>query len=112
MRHPVFSPTPARILDALAANAVFDVMSPRFVTRRAVPLETAFEPLPGLAVTLFAVPGKTALWLEEGEPVIGEATETTVGAMIEAAGRRLAYIPGCALVNGAVRARSPSAATA
>jgi pyrroloquinoline quinone biosynthesis protein B len=94
-----------RILGALAANAVFDVMSPQFVTRMAVPLETAFEPLPGLAVTLFAVPGKTALWLEAGEPVIGEATETTEGAMIEAGGRRLAYIPGCALVNDVVRTR-------
>jgi len=99
----------AQILDALATNAVFDVMSPRFVTRTAVPLETTFEPLLGLAVTLFPVPGKTALWLENGEPVIGEATETTVGAMVESGGRRLAFIPGCALVSEAVRARCAGA---
>jgi pyrroloquinoline quinone biosynthesis protein B len=95
----------AQILEALAANTIFDVMSPRFVTRTAIPLETMFEPLPNLTVTLFPVPGKTALWLENGEPVLGETTEATVGAMIESCGRRLAYIPGCAFVSEAVRDR-------
>ncbi|WP_288587808.1 MBL fold metallo-hydrolase, partial [uncultured Methylobacterium sp.] len=70
-----------------------------------VALETPFEPLPGLRVTLFAVPGKVPLWLEGAEVEIGAATETTVGAMIEAGGKRLAYVPGCALVNDEVRGR-------
>lgn len=93
----------SQILDSLSANPVFDVMSPRFVERSPVRLHAAFEPIDGLQVTLFPVPGKVPLWLERGEPVIGEATETTVGALIEAAGRRLAYIPGCALVTDEVR---------
>ncbi|HEX2552288.1 MAG TPA: pyrroloquinoline quinone biosynthesis protein PqqB [Microvirga sp.] len=92
-----------QVLDGLAGNAVFDVVSPRFVERSVVRLHEAFEPVPGLTVTLFPVPGKVPLWLERGEPAIGEATEATVGAIIEAAGRRLAYIPGCALVTEAVR---------
>jgi pyrroloquinoline quinone biosynthesis protein B len=95
----------ASVLEALAANTVFDVMSPRFVTRDPVHLDEPFQPLPGLTVTLFAVPGKVPLWLEGGEPAIGEVTETTVGAMIETDGRRLAYIPACALVTDAVRER-------
>ncbi len=93
------------ILDSVNANRVFDVMAEGVVKRTSVALETTFEPLPGLTVTLFAVPGKVPLWLEGAEVEIGAATETTVGAMIEANGRRLAYIPGCALVDEAVRAR-------
>ena len=36
---------------------------------------------------------------------IGAETETTVGALIEANGRRLAYIPGCARVTDGLRDR-------
>ncbi|WP_046865703.1 pyrroloquinoline quinone biosynthesis protein PqqB [Microvirga massiliensis] len=96
----------SEILAALAGNPVFDVMAPRFVTRSEVRLEQAFEPLKGLTVTLFPVPGKVPLWLEDGkDPVIGEATETTVGALIESDGRRMAYVPGCAAVTSDLRAR-------
>jgi len=80
-------------------------MAEGVVARQNVALETPFEPLPGLRVTLFAVPGKVPLWLEGAEVEIGAATETTVGAMIEAGGKRLAYVPGCALVNDEVRRR-------
>jgi len=93
------------ILDSVNANRVFDVMAEGVVARQNVALETPFEPLPGLRVTLFAVPGKVPLWLEGAEVEIGAATETTVGAMIEAGGKRLAYVPGCALVNDEVRRR-------
>jgi pyrroloquinoline quinone biosynthesis protein B len=93
----------SRVLDSLADNTVFNVLSPRFVERSAVRLHGAFEPIQGLRVTLFPVPGKVPLWLENAEPVIGEETEATVGAILEAGGRRLAYIPGCALVTEAVR---------
>jgi pyrroloquinoline quinone biosynthesis protein B len=93
------------ILDALAGNRVFDVVSPSVVSRNELALNNPIELIPGLAVTLFPVPGKTPLWLEEGEPVIGESTGTTVGVMIEANGRRAAYIPGCARVDDDVRRR-------
>jgi pyrroloquinoline quinone biosynthesis protein B len=96
----------SEILAALAGNPVFDVMAPRFVSRIEVQLEQPFEPLGDLSVTLFPVPGKVPLWLEDGkDPVIGEATETTVGALIESDGRRIAYIPGCAAVTPELRAR-------
>jgi pyrroloquinoline quinone biosynthesis protein B len=95
----------AEILDALAGNRIFDVVSPSAVPRNELAPDNPTELLPGLAVTLFPVPGKTPLWLEEGEPVIGESTGTTVGAMIEAQGRRIAYIPGCARVDDGVRRR-------
>jgi pyrroloquinoline quinone biosynthesis protein B len=94
-----------RVLDMLAANAIFDVLSPRFVTRTSVRLDVPFRPMDDLAVTLFPVPGKVPLWLEDGEPEIGEVGEGTAGVVIESGGRRLAYIPGCAHVTDEVLAR-------
>ncbi|MGY2048545.1 pyrroloquinoline quinone biosynthesis protein PqqB [Methylobacterium sp. JK268] len=93
------------ILESVSANRVFDVLAPEHVSRREVALDAPFEPVAGLTVTLFAVPGKVPLWLEEGTPEIGAETETTVGAMIEAGSRRLAYVPGCARVTEDLRRR-------
>ena len=95
----------AGILDSVNANRVFDVMAEGVVTRSPIRLDEAFESLPGLRVTLFSVPGKVPLWLEDETMQIGAETETTVGAMIEAGGRRLAYVPGCARVTDGLRAR-------
>ncbi|WP_407520007.1 pyrroloquinoline quinone biosynthesis protein PqqB [Methylobacterium oryzisoli] len=93
------------ILDSISANRVFDVMAAGIVTRSEVALDEPFWPVPGLSVTLFAVPGKVPLWLEDGTPEIGAETETTVGAMIAANGRRLAYVPGCARVTDGLKRR-------
>jgi pyrroloquinoline quinone biosynthesis protein B len=93
------------ILTSLAANPIFDVVSPGIVARRAIGLDQRFVPVPHLAVTLFAVPGKAPLWLEGENPTIGEATETTVGVFIEAGGRRIAFVPGCATVTDDLRGR-------
>ncbi len=95
----------AGILDSVNANRVFDVLAADVVKREAIAMERSFAPLPGLTVTLFAVPGKVPLWLEGDGLDIGAETETTVGAMIEAGGRRLAYIPGCARVTERLKAR-------
>jgi pyrroloquinoline quinone biosynthesis protein B len=92
------------VLAGLTQNPMFDVLGPSFVTREAVRLGQGFEPFEGLCITLFAAPGKAPLWLETGAPLIGEATDATVGVLMEAAGRRLAYVPGCALVSEELRA--------
>ncbi|GJE60304.1 pyrroloquinoline quinone biosynthesis protein PqqB [Methylobacterium trifolii] len=93
------------ILGSVNDNRVFDVMAAGVVARTAIRPDERFEPVPGLSVTLFAVPGKVPLWLEDETLQIGAETETTVGAMIEANGRRLAYIPGCARVTDDLKAR-------
>lgn len=93
------------ILMALTANPIFDVLNPTYVERREVALNATIEPLPGLRATLFPVPGKAPLWLEGAAPVIGAAGESTVGVLIEADGRRLAYVPGCARVSEELRRR-------
>lgn len=92
-------------LGLIAKNAVFDVVSPAFVERHVVDLGTHFSPLPGLSVEFFAVPGKVPLWQEDENLVVGEETGSTVGAIICANGRRIAYVPGCAAVTDALKAR-------
>ena len=47
----------------LAASPVFGVLAEGVVTRREMRLDTGFQPLPGLTITPFAVPGKVALFL-------------------------------------------------
>jgi pyrroloquinoline quinone biosynthesis protein B len=86
----------AQTLGVLEENRVFNVLAPDLVRREMVGLDRAFEPLPGLVVELFAVPGKVPLWLEEGNPSIGSETDGTVGVVLAAKGRRLVYVPGCA----------------
>lgn len=93
------------ILDSVNANRVFDVMADGVVARVAVAMDASFAPLPGLTVTLFSVPGKVPLWLEDETMEIGAETETTVGVLIETGGRRLAYVPGCARVSADLKRR-------
>lgn len=82
----------------LAANAVFGVMADGVVARRDMALDVGFQPLPGLTLTPFAVPGKVALFLESelgaGHRIGGQ----TVGLEITGGGKRAFYIPGCAEV--------------
>jgi pyrroloquinoline quinone biosynthesis protein B len=97
-----------RVLDALCANAIFDVLDPSVVARRAlqlgeeVALDAGAAGNSGLAITAFAVPGKVALWLENpaDEPTC-EAQGDTVGLEIKdrASTARFFYVPGCAAMT-------------
>ncbi len=92
-------------LDTIGANRIFDVVDRDLAPRRAARLGERFEPLPGLRLELFPVPGKAPLWLEEGEVKTDEIGEGTVGVAVEAAGRRLVYAPGCACATDDLHAR-------
>jgi len=62
----------------------------------------------GFAILPFTVPGKVPLYMEptnEGELALGVEGETTVGLEIEGDGVRAYYIPSCAGVTDALRAR-------
>ncbi|WP_158809545.1 pyrroloquinoline quinone biosynthesis protein PqqB [Beijerinckia sp. L45] len=93
------------VRQAVDANRIFGVCAPALVPRLSVTMGDMFQPVPGLDVEMFAVPGKVALWLEDDSMKIGEATENTVGLQISAGGKRLLYIPGCAAVTEALQAR-------
>jgi pyrroloquinoline quinone biosynthesis protein B len=96
-------------LEAIGANRMFDVVDRNVAPRRAVRLGDAFEPLPGLKLELFAVPGKVPLWLEEGRVRTDDIGEGTVCVAAEAGGLRLVYAPGCAHVTENLNARAGKA---
>ncbi|HAM47374.1 MAG TPA: pyrroloquinoline quinone biosynthesis protein PqqB [Alphaproteobacteria bacterium] len=103
----------ARVQATLRANSIFNVLNPDFVTRQETQLDREFSPLPGLTVTAFAVPGKVALYLEDpAAEGFGTMAGDTVGLEVceTASGRRFYYIPGCARVDDALRARLAGAA--
>ena len=96
-------------LDAIGANRMFDAVDPAVAPRRAVRLGEPFEPLPGIMLELFSVPGKVPLWLEEENVGTDEMGEETVGVAVEAAGKRLVYAPACARVTEDLEARIATA---
>lgn len=89
--------TPATL--AILEQPVFRVLKPDLVQRLPIGLDRSFAPLDGLQVTAFAVPGKVALFLEQGEVQTDVVGEQTIGLRIEGGGRRMFYIPGCARVT-------------
>jgi pyrroloquinoline quinone biosynthesis protein B len=92
-------------LAALAANPIFGVVAADLVRRQEVAPGVRF-PLPGnLAVELFAVPGKVALYLEGEAPALAAETAANVGVEIICGARRLAYVPGAAGVPPVLRER-------
>jgi pyrroloquinoline quinone biosynthesis protein B len=106
-----------RVLGALAANSVFDVLDRRLVPRVAL---RAAEPVHlsalGLTLEAFPVPGKIALYLEDAAAGSGFGTREgdTVGLEVRdpAAGTRFFYVPGCAAVDAGLARRLSGAALA
>ena len=92
------------ILEVLSANPIFDALNPAYVVRHRMVLEQAVH-VAGLTVVPFAVPGKVALYLEPGEPVIGAESEDTIGLEVRAGGESFYFVPGCARMTGALRER-------
>ncbi len=93
------------IHDVLNENPIFDALRPGIVPRKPIALGTAFTPSPGLTAELFAVPGKVPLYLE-GETVKTDLIgEQTVGVELTSNGKKAHYIPGCAKMDDALRAR-------
>jgi pyrroloquinoline quinone biosynthesis protein B len=100
-----------RVLAAIAANPIFGVLAPEIVQHIAVRNGESFEPAgcAGLAIELFAVPGKIALYLEDASagPRFGSREGDVAGLKItdRRSGRFLCYIPGCAEIDAEVRRR-------
>ncbi|NKE46135.1 pyrroloquinoline quinone biosynthesis protein PqqB [Roseomonas frigidaquae] len=91
-------------LGVLDANPIFNALNPEFVRRRPIALEQGLAVL-GISITAYAVPGKVPLFAEgTGDPGVAEDGEA-VGLALSAGGGTLHYIPGCALMTDALRAR-------
>ena len=92
------------ILHVLSVNPIFDALNPAYVGRHRLALDEAIE-VAGLTILPFAVPGKVALYLERGEPVIGAESEDTIGLELRAGGKSFTFVPGCARMTDALAVR-------
>jgi pyrroloquinoline quinone biosynthesis protein B len=117
-RHRFAVYAPRRVLDVIAANTIFGVLSPEYVSRVELPLDKVIalagtDRVSDLAVRGFAVPGKVPLYLETAgqDPGTSEAGDAIGLEVInQAAGGSLFFIPGCAAVTEALRRRLEGAA--
>jgi pyrroloquinoline quinone biosynthesis protein B len=97
--------------DLLDANPIFEALSREVVPRQRVNLrqwfalaDAAGNPT-GLSAMLFPVPGKVPLYMEPaaaGTLALAEEDGGTVGLAIEAGGRRMFFVPGCAAMTPAL----------
>ena len=109
-----------RVLAALAANPIFNVLDPAVVPRRTLPPDGELELCDaagqriGVTIESFAVPGKVALYLEDaGRPEAdygSEEGDTIAVRISDGNGRSAFYIPGCARIDAALRERLAGAA--
>jgi pyrroloquinoline quinone biosynthesis protein B len=104
-RHAFAIHASAETLKAVAANPMFNALAPDIVARHACAIGEPFAPIDGLAAELFMVPGKVPLYLEGDNPALAAETEANVGIELTAGDRRLVFVPGCAAVTLALKAR-------
>ena len=106
-----------RVHAVLDANPVFEVLSREVVVRQPVGLDAPCPvPLPdgrpsGLAITLFAVPGKVPLYLEQpGTTPVLDETDQTAGCAVSDGATTLFFIPSCAAMTPSLAGRLRGAA--
>jgi len=107
----------SRVHRVLNDNPIFEVLARGIVARQSILLD---EPYPvmlpdgtpsGLVVTLFAVPGKVPLYLEQpGTTPALEESDQTVGAAISDGKAILFYVPSCATMTPGLADRLRGAA--
>ncbi len=98
--------TPA-VLGVIARNPIFEVLDEALVRRRGLAVGEPAEPVPGVVIEAFRVPGKVALYLEKeamaGSGRIETAAETDHTVALRISSREgsafFHYIPGCAAMT-------------
>ncbi|MCS3727041.1 pyrroloquinoline quinone biosynthesis protein PqqB [Bradyrhizobium betae] len=108
-----------KVLAILASNSIFNVLNEKNVKRQPIDIREPFEPrLPngarsGLEVLAFAVPGKSAWYLEGKAHPGGESGDgDTLGLKItdKTSGKFFYFIAACAEVTDALKAEIDGAA--
>jgi pyrroloquinoline quinone biosynthesis protein B len=103
-----------RVLSILASNSIFNVLNEKTVKRQPIETDKAFQPaLPdgspsGIEVLAFAVPGKSAWYLEgKPHPAGADGTGDTLGLRIgdRATGKHLYFLAACANVTDDLKKR-------
>src|ERR1700716_627390 len=103
-----------RVLAILKDNSIFNVLSETNVRRQPIAIDEAFEPtLPdgspsGIEIVPFAVPGKSAWYLEgKTHPAGDDGAGDTLGLRIgdKATGKSLYFLAACAEVTDELKSR-------
>ena len=106
-----------KVLSILKANSIFNVLNEK-VRRQSIELDNTFEPnLPdgspsGIEILSFAVPGKSAWYLEgEVHPSGKDSAGDTIGLRVrdKASGKYFYFLAACAAVNDDLKSRLASA---
>jgi pyrroloquinoline quinone biosynthesis protein B len=104
----------AKVLAILKANSIFNVLSEKNVSRKAIEVDQPFEPaLPdgspsGIEVLPFTVPGKSAWYLEgKAHPGGDDGAGDTLGLRVgdRASGRYFYFLAACAGVTDELKSR-------
>jgi pyrroloquinoline quinone biosynthesis protein B len=104
----------AKVLAILKANSIFNVLSEKNVSRKAIEVDQPFEPaLPdgspsGIEVLPFTVPGKSAWYLEgKAHPGGDDGAGDTLGLRVgdKATGRYFYFLAACAGVTDELKSR-------
>lgn len=120
-RQPFAIYATTEVLAVLDANPIFNVLDRVVVPRRELPPGGEFEICDaddhgtGVRIESFAVPGKVALYMEDSsrpDADFSSDSGDTVGVRIAGRNGRASvfYIPGCARIDDALRARLTGAA--
>ncbi len=116
-RQPLTVLATRRVHQVLEENPIFEVLDRAIVARQSITLDVPHPvTLPsgspgGLTVTLFAVPGKVPLYLEQpGTTPALEESDQTVGAAISDGGSTVFYVPSCASMTPGLADRLRGAA--
>ena len=120
-RQPFAIYATTEVLAVLDANPIFNVLDRVVVPRRELPAGGEFEICDaddhgtGLRIESFAVPGKVALYMEDSsrpDADFSSDSGDTIGVRIAGRDGRASvfYIPGCARIDDALRARLTGAA--
>ena len=103
-----------RVLSILKTNSIFNVLNEKHVQRRLIEVNETFEPtLPdgsrsGIEILPFAVPGKSAWYLEgKAHPAGADGAGDTLGLRIgdKATGKSLYFLAACAEVTDELKSR-------
>jgi pyrroloquinoline quinone biosynthesis protein B len=103
-----------KVLSILEANGIFNVLSEKNVRRLPIEVDNTFEPnLPdgspsGIEILSFAVPGKSAWYLEgEVHPSGRDSAGDTIGLRVrdKASGKYFYFLAACAAINDDLRSR-------
>jgi pyrroloquinoline quinone biosynthesis protein B len=104
----------AKVLSVLKANSIFNVLSEKNVRRQPIEADKVFEPaLPdgapsGIEILPFAVPGKSAWYLEgKAHPAGDDGAGDTLGLRIrdKASAKYFYFLAACAAVSDDLKSR-------